>query len=457
MAMAKLLESRSHIMPGKMKVTELFFSVPLDYSKPDGPTIRLFARQAEKVEKPAAPETEQELKNLPYFIYLAGGPGSGCNEPQQYGVVPLILDKGYQVLFPDQRGAGLSSTISANTLAQQGSAEKQAAYLKHFRADNIVKDCEAIRKTLTKDFPEDKKEWSVMGQSFGGFCITNYLSQAPEGLREVFIAGGLPPLVKEPYQLYKKLLQRVKGRSNDYYAKYPEDMAAMHRICAYVSKNKVESYPGSGDVITATRIRQLGILLGAHGGMEMVHKHVLRFDLDLETFGEFTFASKNSFESLLPFARMPIYALLHEPCYLQGAAGNWAAEHALNDDPDYAYDAENADSKKPILLTSEMIIREMFESSGELQKMLPAADILAKDADWPMLYDEEQLAKNEVPVYAATYIRDLYVDYEYSMETASKIKGCKQYITNMLYHDALGSKTDEVMKWLWTLRNDSID
>ena len=76
----------------------------------------------------------------------------------------------------DQRGTGLSSTITAGTLALQGNAIKQAEYLKNFRADNIVRDCEAIRRYLTTDFPEKKRKWSVIGQSFGGFCIGSYLS-----------------------------------------------------------------------------------------------------------------------------------------------------------------------------------------------------------------------------------------------------------------------------------------
>lgn len=41
------------------------------------------------------------------------------------------------MLFLDQRGTGMSSTISAGTLARQGKPEEQAAYLRHFRADNI--------------------------------------------------------------------------------------------------------------------------------------------------------------------------------------------------------------------------------------------------------------------------------------------------------------------------------
>jgi dienelactone hydrolase len=53
---------------------------------------------------------------------------------------------------------------------------KQAEYLKHFRADNIVRDSEAVRQSLTADDPEENKKWSVLGQSFGGFCSVTYLS-----------------------------------------------------------------------------------------------------------------------------------------------------------------------------------------------------------------------------------------------------------------------------------------
>ena len=75
-----------------------------------------------------------------------------------------------------------------------------------------MKDCEAIRQTLTKDYPEHKKKWSVLGQSFGGFCIVNYLSRFPGGLREVFTTGGLPPLVKQPDDVYRRLL-RMKANA----------------------------------------------------------------------------------------------------------------------------------------------------------------------------------------------------------------------------------------------------
>lgn len=71
----------------------------------------------------------------------------------------------------------MSSTITAGTLARQGDAIKQAEYLKNFRADNIVRDCEAIRNILTNDYPADQRQWSILGQSFGGFCAVTYLSK----------------------------------------------------------------------------------------------------------------------------------------------------------------------------------------------------------------------------------------------------------------------------------------
>ena len=99
----------------------------------------------------------------------------------------------------------------------------------------------------------------------------------------------------------------------------------------------------------------------------------------------------------------------------------------------------------------------MFFDYSELVPLLPVADILAKDSEWPELYDEAQLARNEVPVYAATYIDDMYVHYDFARETASKIKGCKEFITNTMYHSALGQKSDKLMKELFALRDDVID
>ena len=99
----------------------------------------------------------------------------------------------------------------------------------------------------------------------------------------------------------------------------------------------------------------------------------------------------------------------------------------------------------------------MYDDYTELRGLKETADIIAHIDDWSELYDEEQLAKNVVPVYSATFVDDMFVSFEYAQETASKIKNCKAFVTNTLYHDGLAKKSDEVLKQLFALRDDVID
>ncbi|KAG8532771.1 uncharacterized protein KY384_002649 [Bacidia gigantensis] len=117
----------------------------------------------------------------------------------------------------------------------------------------------------------------------------------------------------------------------------------------------------------------------------------------------------------------------------------------------------STEGPQPILFTGEMIFRGMFSDFAELSAFLDVANIIAAVNDWPDLYDEEQLAMNEVPVYSAIYVEDMYVDYDLARATATRIKNCKTFITNVLYHDALGNKTDELIRRLFDLRDDVLD
>ena len=97
------------------------------------------------------------------------------------------------MLMFDQRGTGRSTPIG--TLPGM-TPQQQADHLVHFRADSIVRDAELVRQALGVD------RWSVLGQSFGGFCSLTYLSFAPEGLREAFFTGGVPPLGRAVDDVY---------------------------------------------------------------------------------------------------------------------------------------------------------------------------------------------------------------------------------------------------------------
>jgi pimeloyl-ACP methyl ester carboxylesterase len=376
-------------------------------------------------------------------------------------ITNAILDRGYQMLYLDQRGTGLSTPISADTLALQGDAQKQADYLKHFRADNIVRDCEAIRKTLTEDYPSELKKWSIFGQSFGGFCAFTYLSFFPDGLREVFTTGGVPPIGKTADEVYRATFEIVVKRNVSYYNKYPEDLQVIHGLANYIYSKNGLKLP-SGGILTLQRFLVLGLLFGGHGGIDNVHDIVFRMDSDLKQFSFITRPTLSAFDSLLSFDDSVLYAVLHEPLYCERQASQWAAQRVGQSLQDFGwikggYPADTISKGKPLYFSGEMIYPFMFETCPELQKLRHVADILAEYKDWPELYDPKQLAKNEVPVYAATFVEDMYVDYRLVQETLMKVKNHKQLITNTMYHNAITSKTDEVLKALFALRDDSTD
>jgi len=82
------------------------------------------------------------------MLFLSGGPGFRAPLPiKKEGWLKRAL-KDFRVLLIDTRGNGLSSRINYQSLAVEGDPQAQAEYLKHFRADNIVRDAEAIRAQL---------------------------------------------------------------------------------------------------------------------------------------------------------------------------------------------------------------------------------------------------------------------------------------------------------------------
>ena len=79
----------------------------------------------------------------------------------------------YRVVLLDQRGTGQSTRMDAQALSHLDTDEEKAAYLRHFRQDQIVYDAEALRRELCGDDP-----WTTLGQSFGGFYSTDLVPVA---------------------------------------------------------------------------------------------------------------------------------------------------------------------------------------------------------------------------------------------------------------------------------------
>ena len=134
----------------------------------------------------------------------------------------------------------------------------------------------------------------------------------------------------------------------------------------------------------------------------------------------------------LSFARGPLYALLHEACYAQGCATRWAAQRIRAEFAEF-----DPAGSAPLYFTGEMIYPWMIDADPVLRPLRQAADILAERDDWPPLYDPARLAANEVPTAAAVYYNDMYVDREFSMQTARAIRGLQTWVTSEYEHDGL--------------------
>jgi pimeloyl-ACP methyl ester carboxylesterase len=393
------------------------FELPLDYANP-ARTIIVYAREV------VAPGKEDA--HLPYLVYFQGGPGSGSPRPTADSGWILRALQDFRVLLLDQRGTGRSSPITAQTLEGFGNAQAQADYLMHFRADNIVRDAEAIRQHFIGDTP-----WSILGQSYGGFCAMRYLSASPEGLKEVMITGGIPSLSRLADDVYRATYRRVVDKNRLYYQRYPDDAALVRKIVDHLREHSVR-LPGGGD-LTAQRFLQLGLQFGMSGGFEAVH-YLLEEAFVIGADGQEVLNWNFLFhvEQMQNFDTNPIYTLLHEACYTQGAASQWSAQRLLAEFPEFALEGT-----EPVLFTGEMVYPWMLDAYTQLRPLKEAANILAAAVAWPQLYDVEQLKRNTVPVAAAVYYDDMYVHREFSEETAALVPNIKLWVTNEYEHNGL--------------------
>ncbi|KAK7472372.1 hypothetical protein VKT23_000489 [Stygiomarasmius scandens] len=399
------------------------------------------------------------LYSFPSEISNQGGPGFEVGLMGSSGFAGEIHEQGYQTLWLDPRGTGLSTPITPDTLPPRLKTDQDIAnYFKLFRADNIVKDCEAIRKILlgNKEKEEDQK-WTIMGQSFGGFCAITYLSFHSEGLKEIFITGGLASLGDYPDPNYEATIRKVMQRNEIYYIKYPRDKKRVRDICAFLEANK--TVLPNGGALSVRRFQQLGLDFGMQGGIDRVHQMVFRASNDLELFGKISYKTLQTIEQSQGFDGNPIYAILHEPLYCQGKAPRWSADRVVKKYPQFFSwnHVKTLADTEPIYFTGEMIFPDMFDDYANLRPLKGAAEILAHDDSWGPLYNLEQLSKNEVKVTAATYYNDMYVPFDMSQDTASKIKNTEQYITNQLVHSGIREDPKDLMKKLFMLSKREYD
>jgi len=426
----------SNRQPGTVLVNRTF-TVPLDHARPDGEQIEIFGRE---VVAAGAARQPGGAASQPWLVYLQGGPGFGSPRPvgRESWLDRALRD--FRVLLLDQRGTGRSTPATRQTLARFPGARAQAEYLAHFRADSIVADAELIRPQVTGGAP-----WAVLGQSFGGFCTVTYLSKSPGGLSEAFITGGLPGLTSQADDVYRLTYRKTAAKCAEHYQRYPQDIDVARSLARLLISRAGAGTPAllpDGSQLTVERFQTLGQVLGSSSGSHRLH-YLLE---DAFAGDELSDAFLHQTGSLLSYASAPLYAVVHEACYAQGAATRWSAQRIRDEFP--AFDARAAlDSGAPLLFTGEMVYPWAFSCDPVLVPLAEAAEILARRDDWPALYDAGQLGRNEVPAAAAVYFNDMYVPTELSMPTAAAIRGLKPWVTSEFEHDGLraGDVLDRLM------------
>ncbi|MBM2614074.1 alpha/beta fold hydrolase [Actinoplanes sp. LDG1-06] len=404
--------------PG-VRFTDHAVSVPLDHRDPGGETIEVFAREVVA--------SDRVGDDLPWLVFLQGGPGGKSPRPARAESWVGKAVRTHRVLLLDQRGTGRSTPLNANTVGGRP-AKELADYLKLFRADSIVADAEILRERVAGG-----AKWDTLGQSYGGFVTMAYLSAAPQGLRTCYVTGGLPGLTATADDVYARTYPRVAAKNAEFYRDFPQDRAAVRRIADHLRDHDVRL--PDGDRLTAERFRLMGDSFGMSYGYAHIH-----WLLDEAWHGD-QLSATFLYEVMAHtgYIDKPLFAL-QEYCYGQGnGPTGWAAARALEQRPEFAAGAD------PLLFTGEMMFPWMFEQIAALRPFAGAADILAETDDWTALYDLDRLAANDVPVVAAVYADDMYVDMGLSLETAAAVGNVRTWVTNEHEHDGLRTSGDAVL------------
>ena len=264
----------------------------------------------------------------------------------------------------------------------------------------------------------------MLGQSFGGFCVTTYLSLAPDGLREAFITGGLPPIGLHTDEVYRRTYPRVLERNSRYYDRYPDDRVRVRELHRLIAEEGL-TLP-SGDRLSSRRFQQLGFLLGMSDGAERLH-YLLERPPDSPAF-------LHDVETALPFARNPIFCVLHESCYADGCSTRWSAERLRPRE----FDALE-------LFTGEHIFSWMLDDYGALRPLREAAH-LPRGARMAAPLRSRRSSRETMspsrPRSTPTTCTSIVLSRN---ETAALIRGLRVWLTSEYEHDGLGVDGERVL------------
>ena len=454
-----MAELASYYVPG-LYVEDHSIDVPLDWRglEPALLAMGLTMRAGAFPDPiPGAPESmklffrvvcapERAHDDLPLLVYFQGGPGGACPRPLTPTSDGWIAEavKRYRVILPDQRGVGRSSRVSGRGIEALGRraaemgrdpARAQADFLKRLLAGSIVRDFEYLRLTQFEGRP-----WAVLGQSYGGFIALSYLSLFPEAISVAFTCGGIPHVPADAAEVYAHTFPRMAAKTRRYYDRYPDDVERVAAVADLAQKGGVLLPDGSP--LTVERLQLLGSDFGMKPSFERMH-----WLLDTAFEGadgtladgapELTDAFLMGVLDRTTTRANPLYWTLQELIYADGTCApiGWAAAAEKARRPEFD------GSARPLLFCGEACFPWMFEQMPELAPFADAMDLLMADTEFDRVYDPVRLAGNEVPLHAAVYFDDMYVDSGLQLDTLARVGNAHPWVTNEFEHDGLHGDT----------------
>ena len=410
--------------------TDHLVEVPLDHSAPDdGRTIEVFAREV------VAAGREQE--DLPWLLFLQGGPGGKSPRPGD-GVGDGWLrhaTRTHRVLLLDQRGTGRSTPLTGRAVVGW-SDEEIAAYVRCMRADSIVRDAEVLRERVAGG-----RTWETLGQSYGGFVTMTYLSMAPEGLDACYVTGGLPGPDRDRRRGVRAHLPSGGPQERRVLRAIPRRRGAGPPDRGPPREQEVEL--PDGDRLTTRRFRLLGNLFGMSYGYERLH-----WLLEEAWHGsELSDVFLHGVQALTGHIEDPLFAL-QEYTYGQPGSG---AERVGRGAGDGAARRLRGGPRPAAVHGRDVLQLDVRGDPGAeaVQGRRRAAGGVRRVG---AAYDLDRLAANEVPVSAAVYFDDMYVDADLQLDTARRVGNVRAWVTNEYEHDGLRADAPRVLGRLMDMR-----
>ncbi|UIZ91726.1 alpha/beta fold hydrolase [Corynebacterium sp. CNCTC7651] len=386
-------------------------TVPIDRADPARGEITVFAREL------------YTDASLPYLVYFQGGPGKpGPRMLMDW--IPEAL-KRYRVLLIDERGTGRSTKIDRTTPERI-----DAHFLAHLRPPDVAADAEAMREYLGVE------QWDLLGNSFGAACAGSYLSYFPSGLRRVHLVGAVPEPEMDVDAFNRLTFALLRARQEELFAAVPWIKARVEEVADHLENHDVRM--PTGERLSSTRFRMVGVLLGEEGDFgalaTLMEMPFTTYRGEKRLRGDFL----AQVGSIISLETMPLWAVVHESVMARpGHPTRWSAERI--------YREEFAD----LTLLGNHFFATHFEEDPALKPFYGAVDeVQHMDT---LTAQARDLSGNEVPTAALLFKPDLFIPYELTADSASRIGNLKLWSHDEWFHDGIWVHGREVAKGLFEM------